>query len=151
MENCLVCQSVSGERRISPGPALFEGRYWAVEHAYPVKMQGWLVIVLKRHAAALHDLSREEFEELAELQQRCAHVLREAFGCANEYAICLAEKEGFRHIHFHMVARAPDLPEALRGTNIYQMVNATEADALPPAEIRALCQELRRRFALPAA
>jgi diadenosine tetraphosphate (Ap4A) HIT family hydrolase len=151
METCLACQSLSGEKRISPGPSLFDGRYWVVEHAYPVKMTGWLVIVLKRHAEALHNLSDGEFEELAALQKRCAQALHEAFGCANEYSICLAEKEGFKHIHFHVVARAPDLPEALRGTNIYQMLKATEVDALPRAEIKAFCEELQRRFALPAA
>jgi diadenosine tetraphosphate (Ap4A) HIT family hydrolase len=146
METCLVCQSLSGEKRTSPGPTLFAGRYWTVEHAYPVKMTGWLVIVLKRHAEALPDLSDGEFEELAALQKLCAQALHEAFGCAKEYAICLAESEGVKHLHYHVVARAPDLPETQRGIKIFQMLAAAESDALPPAVIRAFCEQLAPFF-----
>ena len=142
MKTCLVCQSLSGEKRISPGPSLYVGRYWVVEHAYPVKMTGWLVIVLKRHAEALHDLTDGEFAELAALQKLSARALHEAFGCAKEYAICLAESEGFKHLHYHVVARAPDLPETLRGTKIFQMIQATAGEAIPPADIQAFCQQL---------
>jgi diadenosine tetraphosphate (Ap4A) HIT family hydrolase len=146
METCRVCQSLSGEKRISPGPSLFDGRYWVVEHAYPVRMTGWLVIVLKRHAEALHELSDGEFEELAALQKRCTQALHELFGCAKEYAICLAESEGFRHLHYHIVARAPDLSENLRGTKIFQMLQAGEGEALPPAAIQTFCEQLAPYF-----
>ena len=54
---CWTCKSNLGEKRISPGPTIYEGKYWLVEHAYPIKMIGWLVIVLKRHAEALHELT----------------------------------------------------------------------------------------------
>jgi diadenosine tetraphosphate (Ap4A) HIT family hydrolase len=117
-----------------------------VEHAYPVKMTGWLVIVLKRHAEALHELEDGEFEELAALQKLCAQALHDSFGCAKEYAICLAESEGFKHLHYHVVARAPDLPEALRGTKIFQMIQAKEGEALPPDAIRAFCEQLALFF-----
>ena len=61
---CWTCKSNIGEKRISPGPTIFEGQSWLVEHAYPVKTIGWIVIVLKRHAEALHELTIEEFIEL---------------------------------------------------------------------------------------
>jgi diadenosine tetraphosphate (Ap4A) HIT family hydrolase len=73
---CLSCRSISGEKRISPGPVIYEGTYWLVDHAYPTSHLGWLVIVLKRHAEALHELSREEFAELAEIQYKLAQVMR---------------------------------------------------------------------------
>ena len=41
---CLICCSISGERRISPGPFIYEGAYWLVDHAYPTLLKGWLVI-----------------------------------------------------------------------------------------------------------
>ena len=47
---CWSCPSLSGERRISPGPFIHDGRYWMVDHAYPTRLPGWLVLVLKRHA-----------------------------------------------------------------------------------------------------
>ncbi len=39
-----------------------------VDHAYPTSHLGWLVIVLKRHVEALHELRKEEFVELAEIE-----------------------------------------------------------------------------------
>ena len=42
--DCSTCRSISGERRISPGPTVYGGRYWLIEHAYPTRLKGWLVI-----------------------------------------------------------------------------------------------------------
>jgi|SRR5215216_4255221 len=70
---CWTCKSNTGEKRISPGPTIFEGKYWLVEHAYPVKAIGWLIIVLKRHAEVLHELTAEEFTELAQIQVKLTH------------------------------------------------------------------------------
>src|SRR5438045_473230 len=102
---CWVCLSVAGEKRICPGPAIYEGRYWMVEHAYPAKMKGWLVLVLKRHAEALHELSAEEFAELADVQRRTVALAHAAFGSQKEYVMCLAEGAHFHHIHVHVVAK----------------------------------------------
>lgn len=67
--DCHTCRSLSGERRISPGPTIYEGRNWLIEHAYPTGLKGWLVIVLKRHADAL---PREEIKTFCEeLRTRC--------------------------------------------------------------------------------
>ncbi len=67
---CYTCLSNSGEQRISPGPTIYEGQYWLVEHAYPARRQEWIVITLKRHAEALHELTADEFSELGTIQAR---------------------------------------------------------------------------------
>ena len=141
--DCYTCRSISGERRISPGPTIYAGDYWLIEHAYPCRMIGWLVIVLKRHAEALHDLTREENAELGELQALAVQTLHKSLGSAKEYVACFAEKEGFQHIHFHIVAKPHDLPDEFKATKIFAMINVTEAEALPPEEIAAFCEELR--------
>ena len=143
---CYTCRSISGERRISPGPTIYAGQYWLIEHAYPVGMKGWLVLVLKRHVEALHDLTREEFVELGELQARTAKVLREEFDCEKEYAICLAEAEHFRHIHVHLVAKPRDLPDDLKGAKIFALLKVEENKAVPRDEIVRLCACLRDKF-----
>ena len=71
---CFSCRSISGDKRISPGPYIHEGNYWLVDHAYPTSLKGWLVIVLKRHVEALHELSQEEFKELADIQPNAQGV-----------------------------------------------------------------------------
>jgi diadenosine tetraphosphate (Ap4A) HIT family hydrolase len=104
---CWSCLSLSGERRISPGRFIYEGRYWMMDHAYPTRLPGWLVFVLKRHAEALHDLSAEEMVEMGDLIRRSCQVLRAVTGCQKEYVSLYAEAPHFAHLHVHIVPRAP--------------------------------------------
>jgi diadenosine tetraphosphate (Ap4A) HIT family hydrolase len=144
---CWTCKSNTGEKRISPGPTIFEGQYWLVEHAYPVKVIGWIVIVLKRHAEALHELTSEEFTELAEIQARLIPLLHEELNCEKEYVVCYAETEHFYHIHFHVFAKPPDLPDKLKGGKSFALLKVTDEEAVPPRQIIAFCELLRNRFA----
>jgi diadenosine tetraphosphate (Ap4A) HIT family hydrolase len=143
---CWTCKSNSGEKRISPGPTIYEGNYWLVEHAYPVKVVGWLVIVLKRHAEALHELTAEEFAELGHIQAKLIKVLFEELHCEKEYVSCYAEMEHFRHIHFHVFAKPPDFPEELKGGRSFALLKVTLEEAVPPGKIIAFCELLKNRL-----
>jgi Diadenosine tetraphosphate (Ap4A) hydrolase and other HIT family hydrolases len=143
---CWTCKSNSGEKRISPGPTISEGQYWLVEHAYPVKTIGWLVIVLKRHAEALHELTTEEFTELAQIQARLTKVLFEELHCEKEYISCYTEAEHFYHIHFHVFAKPPDLPDELKGGKSFSLLKVTNEEAVSPNKIIAFCELLKNRF-----
>src|SRR5260370_42064131 len=146
--DCLCCRSISGEKRISPGPFIHEGAYWLVDHAYPTSHLGWLVIVLKRHAEALHELSRAEFAELAEIQYKLAQVMRQDTNVEKEYTMCFAEAPGFCHIHIHFVPRQENLPARLKGPAIFKKLKGNKAHAVPPDAIRAFCEEFRAKFVL---
>jgi diadenosine tetraphosphate (Ap4A) HIT family hydrolase len=110
-------------------------------------MLGWLVIVLRRHAEALHDLVADEWAEFGELQRRTVQVLAAETGCAKEYLALFAEKPGFRHLHQHVVAVPAALPDDLRGTKIFARINPAPADVVPPAEMAAFCARLVSAFA----
>jgi diadenosine tetraphosphate (Ap4A) HIT family hydrolase len=120
----------TGEKRISPGPTVYEGDYWFVEHAYPVKTIGWMVFVLKWHAEALHELTAEEFIELGEVQSRLTQILFEALQCEKEYISCYAEQEHFAHIHFHVFARPHDFPEEWKGGGSFALLKVTAQEAV---------------------
>jgi diadenosine tetraphosphate (Ap4A) HIT family hydrolase len=143
---CWTCKSNTGEKRISPGPTIYKGKYWLVEHAYPVKIIGWLVIVLKRHAEALHELTVEEFAELGYIQSKVTQLLFEELHCEKEYISCFAEAEHFAHIHFHVFAKPHDFPEALKGGNSFALLNVSAEGEVPPDDIIAFCQILKNRF-----
>lgn len=143
---CWTCLSNTGERRISPGVTIFAGQYWLLEHAYPVSQKGWLVIVLKRHAEALHDLTAAEFAELAQIQARAAQLLHETLNCQKEYLSCFAEAEHFHHIHFHVFAKPYDFPPELMGTKSFALLKVSDAEAVSAAELADFCQVLRARF-----
>ena len=144
---CWTCKSNTGEKRNSPGPTIFEGEYWFVEHAYPVKTIGWIVLVLKRHAEALHELTSAEFIELAQIQGRLIPLLHKELSCEKEYVSCYAEMDHFRHIHFHVFAKPPNLPQELRGGGSFALLKVTVEEAVPPKEISAFCGLLREKFA----
>jgi diadenosine tetraphosphate (Ap4A) HIT family hydrolase len=144
---CWTCRSNTGEKRISPGPTIFEGNYWFVEHAYPVKILGWLVIVLKRHAEALHELTLEEFAELAQIQAKVIPLLHEELHSEKEYISCYAEMEHFRHIHVHIFARPADLPEELKGGHSFALLKVTPEEAVPPNEVISFCELLKNKLA----
>jgi diadenosine tetraphosphate (Ap4A) HIT family hydrolase len=143
---CLTCKSNSGEKRISPGPTIYEGNYWLVEHAYPVKTAGWTVIVLKRHAEALHELLSEEFAELAHILAKLTRFLHEELHCDKEYISCYAEMEGFHHIHFHVFARPANFPDELKGGKSFALLKVLADEAAPAKEIAAFCESLKQRF-----
>ena len=146
---CWTCRSNTGEKRISPGPTIFEGKYWFVEHAYPIKTIGWLVIVLKRHAEALHELTAEEFAELGQIQSKATRFLFEELKCEKEYISCYAEMEHFRHIHFHVFAKPADLPEELKGGGSFALLKVSTEEAVPASQIIVFCESLQNRFRQP--
>jgi diadenosine tetraphosphate (Ap4A) HIT family hydrolase len=101
--------------------------------------------VLKRHAQALHELTKQECRELGELQGKSARVLFRVLDCEKEYSMCLAEAEGFNHVHVHLVAKPRGLPAELRGVRIFALLKPGE-DTVPPQAVARFCEELREEF-----
>jgi diadenosine tetraphosphate (Ap4A) HIT family hydrolase len=150
MEKCLTCLSLSGERRISPGPYIYEGTHWIVDHAYPTTHLGWLVILPKRHIEALHELTRQEFQELAEIEYRLVQVMHTDSSVLKEYMMCFAEGRGFAHVHIHVVPRPVDLPAEIKGPRVFALLAVDAEHAIPAQEITAFCEEFTRKLqALP--
>jgi diadenosine tetraphosphate (Ap4A) HIT family hydrolase len=143
---CWTCRALSGEARISPGPSIWKGEYWTVEHAYPVAAVGWLVIVLNRHVEALHGLSEVELQELAAIQALAIRALHEETHCEKEYLSCYAEAAHFRHIHFHLFAKSSTLPADFVGAKSFALLRPTDNETVPGEEIAAFCEAIRDRF-----
>jgi diadenosine tetraphosphate (Ap4A) HIT family hydrolase len=144
--DCLTCLNLSGERRISPGPLIYQGTYWVVDHAYPTTHLGWLVILPKRHIEALHELTKEEFQELAEIQYKLVQVMHVDPAIEKEYLMCFAEGEGFRHVHLHVVPKPADLPVFLKGPRIFALLAVDEKDAVAAPELTVFCEEFTRKL-----
>ena len=143
---CHSCLSLSGEKTISPVPPIYKGTYWIVEHAYPTLLAGWLVILLKRHAEALHELTQAEFQELADIQYKLAHITGNAPHIQKEYLFCTGEGLGFQHIHIHFVPKPINLPPSLVGSSIFQLLQVSPEDALSPEKIATVCQQFHERL-----
>jgi diadenosine tetraphosphate (Ap4A) HIT family hydrolase len=145
-KECLTCKSLRGEITLSPGPVIYTGKYWQIEHVAPTAVKGWLVIILKRHALALHELSEEEFLELGILTKASTKILFQAFHCEKEYMACFAEGEGFQHIHVHIIAKPENLSLENFGPNIFQLLGPKTINPLENSVIAKICSELKELF-----
>jgi diadenosine tetraphosphate (Ap4A) HIT family hydrolase len=145
--DCLTCLNLSRERRISPGPFIYESTHWAVDHAYPTAHLGWLVILPKRHIEALHELTKEEFRELAEIEYKLVQVMHTDPSVQKEYLLCFAEGEGFHHVHIHVVPKPADLPVQFKGPRAFALLTVDEEHAIAAQELMAFCEEFTRKLA----
>lgn len=139
---CFSCESLRGERHLSPGKRIFDGRHWVVEHAWPTALVGWVVLVLRRHAPALHDLTADEFAEMGTLLARTVQALHAETGSAKEYLACFAEAIHFQHVHLHLVPRSTDMSHALHGPRVFALLNPPETERASEVEVRAFCARL---------
>ena len=104
------------------------------------------MIVLNRHVEALHDLTAEEYLELAHITERAVRALRTHLDTEKEYVACFAEAEHFNHIHLHVIAKPKGQPQDLKGTAIFQMLKVTDNEVIPPDQIKELCLRLQPYF-----
>lgn len=141
---CLTCQSNLGIQRISPGQQIFESTYWYVEHAYPTSLEGWLVLVLKRHCEQLHELSLEEHMDLARVQYATLQAVHQYFQSDREYLMCFAEGEGFKHIHFHVVPKHEQFDDQYKGGKVFHYLKRPEEEWVSKPRIQEICIQLRR-------
>ncbi|GHO48134.1 HIT family protein [Ktedonospora formicarum] len=144
---CLTCLNLSGERRISPAPFIYEGEHWVVDHAYPTTHAGWLVILPKRHVEALHELTLEEYQERAEIEYKLVQAMRGYDSVQKEYTMCFAEGEGFHHVHIHVVPRPFDLAPELKGPRVFGFLQVDAEHAIQAPELTAFCEDFKRRLA----
>ncbi len=104
------------------------------------------MIVLKRHAEALHELSGAEIAELGRLMEKSSNVLHDVLGTKKEYVALFAEAEHFNHLHVHVIARSVDLASELTGVGIFKMLKVEEPEVIAPEEIKSFCEELQAHF-----
>ncbi len=145
-EICFTCLNISGQQRISPGPFIYTGQYWVVDHAYPSSLLGWLVILPKRHITAMHEITFKEFQELAEIEYKLVQVIHKDPTIEKKYFMCFAEGEGFHHVHFHMVPKPYNLPHELIGPRVFAFLNTEFQPAIAAPEIIKFCEAYTKTF-----
>jgi len=101
---------------------------------------GWTVLVLRRHATELWELTREERAELIEEAAVVAHALHDVYGAAKLNHGVLGNQ--IPHIHWHIVPRRPDDPAPRAAP--WAIDHAPRR--LTPAELEASLAALRLRL-----
>jgi diadenosine tetraphosphate (Ap4A) HIT family hydrolase len=92
---------------------------WRVAHSFNSTWLGWLVLVLRRHARSLSDLTSDEADVFGRLVPALSRALETELKVPKAYVLFLAEQEGFDHLHLHVIAQPP---EYTRGIRVFDLI-----------------------------
>lgn len=119
---------------------------WDLVHSYDTSLLGWLVLVPRRHVLSVAELDAHEGEELGDLLRFASAALEAEVDCAKTYVMQFAEHPEHPHVHFHVVPRAADLPDAHRGANVFCYLGVDDGVRINETDMNGLAGRLRRRY-----
>jgi diadenosine tetraphosphate (Ap4A) HIT family hydrolase len=140
---CVACEANAGQRT-TPGGVIHQDAHWRLEHALsPAPLAGWLILKPLRHCEGLEELTEAEADALGPLLRRACAALRAATGADKVYSAFWGE--AVAHLHIHLIPRAPDLPDDLRGPRIFELLRRAvhEGVGVPDAEAAATAEAVR--------
>jgi diadenosine tetraphosphate (Ap4A) HIT family hydrolase len=144
----VVCQSCElSEKRDAGDTPLWDNILrtpnWDLVHSYNSSIEGWLVLVTRRHVEAVADLTDEEAEELGPLIKRVSQALHAATGCVKTYVVQFAEAPLHNHVHVHVVARYADQSDDLKGPGVFSALGVDDNQAVSEDRRNELAQRVR--------
>ena len=141
---CPECALARRGETPTGAPVLRRGPFVVHARPEPSPVPGWLVVAPVRHVEQVDELTPDELARLAPLVAEVAAALRAETACAKVYVSVFAEV--LPHLHVHVVARPPDLPEEERGPRLF--ASGRRADE---GERARLAARLHARLAAPGA
>ena len=126
--------------------AILRADHWDVAHSFNTSLEGWLVLVVRRHVEALADLTDAEAAELGPLIRRVSQALQAVTGCVKTYVAQFAEDPRHNHVHVHVIARYADQPEHLNGPRIFDLVGVDASDAVSELRMTEIAQRIRQHL-----
>ncbi|MEV5783735.1 HIT family protein [Streptomyces sp. NPDC052287] len=144
--DCYACSKEAEFDDLSPRECVVYDQHWRVAHAFNTAVPGWLVLLPRRHVAALHDLTNAEASALGVWQVKLSRALRSMTGCAKTYVVQFAEAQGFAHVHFHIVPRMEDLQPEHRGPGIFELLRRPEQERVSADQADQIAHSLRAQL-----
>jgi diadenosine tetraphosphate (Ap4A) HIT family hydrolase len=147
---CVTCE-LGQRRRRGEAPiwdhiAATEG--WDVAHAFGTDIEGWCVVVARRHITSLAELTDDEAAELGPLVRDLSQALEIVVGSTKTYLAQFAEHPDHRHVHLHVIPRSDELPPDSRGPGVFSRLGLPERDWVPEDRRTELALRIRERLAL---
>lgn len=144
--DCYACDKEAEFDDLSPRECVAYDQHWRVAHSFNTAVPGWLVLLPRRHVAAVHDLTDAEASALGVWQVNLSQALRTVTGCAKTYVVQFAEAEGFAHVHFHIVPRMADLLPEHCGPGIFEQLRRPEQERVTADQADQLAHALRAQL-----
>lgn len=138
--DCRTCDLI-GQRDAGTAPPwdqIVRTPGWDVVHAYDTSIEGWLVLVVRRHVAAVADLTPEEAIELGPLIGEVSRALRDVVGCEKTYVAQFAEHPLHPHVHVHVIPRSHDQAEDRRGPKVFSQLGVPPDERVPEDRMDAI-------------
>jgi diadenosine tetraphosphate (Ap4A) HIT family hydrolase len=143
--DCKTCELIL-RRDAGQAPlwdAIFRSPRWDVVHAFGTSIEGWMVLVVRRHITSVSALTDEEASELGGLIRDVSVAIEGVIGCEKTYVVQFAEHREHPHVHVHVIPRARDLPDEQQGPRIFSLLGLQEDDCVPEARRNKIAEELR--------
>lgn len=148
MDSCRTCSLLA--RRDAGEAPLWDGivrtESWDVVHCDSTSLLGWTVLIVRRHVAAVADLTDAEAAALGPLVRDVSRALHEVTGCEKTYVAQFAEHPQHRHVHVHVVPRREGLDEDQIGPGIFRFLGVAESDRLGEDVMDDFSRRLRSRL-----
>ena len=144
-DDCLVCREITGHINV-PGGLVLENEVLAAFHHPPLTSVtgttrpylGHLLIVTKRHVAALGSLTGDESAAVGRAASRLSLALTNAAGADWVYAAVIGT--AVPHFHLHLLPRYPGTPEEVPWYEVDEWEGGLHGDA---SEIGELATRIR--------
>jgi diadenosine tetraphosphate (Ap4A) HIT family hydrolase len=116
---------------------------WDVVHCDNTSLLGWIVLVVRRHVAAIADLTDDEAAAMGPLVRDVSRALHEQLGCEKTYVVQFAEHPQHRHVHVHVVPRPHGLGDGEVGPGIFKFLGVDDASRVSEADMDTFAARLR--------
>lgn len=143
---CLTCElTVQRDNKIAPlWDNIYRTDYWDVVHCNSTSYLGWLILVTRRHIAAIDEMTNAESLELGVLMQQVSQALKQQTGCVKTYVIQFAESPNHQHVHFHIVPRMADQAPDDIALGIFMHLGISEDKRVSEDDMNAFGEEIRK-------
>jgi diadenosine tetraphosphate (Ap4A) HIT family hydrolase len=146
MSRCIPCDRTASVDHAPLSERIYWDGVWRIAHAEHGALPGWLVLIPARHVTSLAQLSPPEAAGLGPLLAAASRGLEATTGCEKTYLALFAEREGFQHLHVHLSPRHADLPEDLRGHNVFRHLSTPAEEWVSAAEVERIAREVADRL-----
>ena len=144
MSECRTCDLVKrrDEGGAPPWDRIRRTPNWDIVHAFGTSIEGWVVLVVRRHITAVADMTADEAAELGPLVKEVSRAVQAVVDCDKTYVVQFAEHQDHPHVHVHVIPRARDLSHDHRGPGVFSLLGVSEDVAVSDARMNEIAQRL---------